>query len=300
MVYVAEKSTPNPMKTILLPTDFSDTTTHAFDWAQLLAKAYNATLILLHVETIVAPGPTLPVAGDLGVGSGIGLDLPDVEPIHRSQLMALANGFQAEGIRCETDLRRGAVKDVILEAAQEHNADLIITGRGHLNNFFDRLMGSSATGVARGAHCPVLVVPAGDPDELDRSVNVQTIVFTTPLEFDQNESFAQVVELARRLGATLRVLHVNAENQPDIADDAEMLSQLQAAYGSEPLSADTIKARTVSGGIETYLDTNRPDLLVMTTRERDFLSGLLNPSLTTKLMVSTNVPLLVYQQKGDL
>lgn len=288
------------MKTILLPTDFSDSTAPALDWAQALAREYNAKLVLLHAQTLAGPGPTLPVAGDMGVGSGLGIDMPDLEPIHRSQLTALANGFQVEGILCQTDLRRGAVKDVILDAAEEHQADLIIMGRSQLNSIFDRLMGTVATGVARAAHCPVLVVPSGDADETDLVIQLRTIVFTTPLEFDENEIFARVVELARRFQASLRILHVRAENQPNLVDDDEILNQLQAVYGPVPLAVDIVDARTVSGGIEKYLDTNHPDLLVMTTRERDFLAGLLNPSITSHLMTSVHVPLLIYHAKADL
>ncbi len=76
--------------------------------------------------------------------------------------------------------------------------------------------------------------------------------------------------MARSFGATLRVLHVRSENQPNINDDESMLGQLQAVYGPDPLLVDTVEARTVSGGIETYLSANPADLLVMTTRERDF------------------------------
>ncbi|GAB3569928.1 universal stress protein [Spirosoma luteolum] len=297
------------MKTILLPTDFSDSTAHAINWAQGLASAYDATLVLLHVQTYTATGATMPLAGEVGLGLDPamgallpGPDLPDLEPALRGQLSALADGFRHDGIDCRIELRWGAVKDVILDVAADHEVDLIITGRSHLGGFFDRLLGTTATGVARGAHCPVLIVPTGDLDELaeiDQESQLQSIVFATPLEFDEDDTFRQVVELAHRFEASLRILHVEAENQPNLVDDAEMLAQLQAVYGAEPLALDTVRASSVSGGIGQYLETHAPSLLVLTTRERDFLSGLLNPSITSRLVGRTNLPLLVYQRKGD-
>ena len=283
------------MKTILFPADFTESTTNALNWARLFAHRYNAALVLVHVQQMALPDATLPVMGELGMGAGA---VMDGESTSLNQLTTLADQLRAEGLTCQTDLRRGAVKDAILSAALAHEADLIITGRSHLNNVFDRIAGTAATGVARGASCPVLVVPATRDETATQPVQLRTIVFTTPLEFDQQENFSQVMAMAKNFGATLRVLHIRAENQPNLNDDQTMLNQLQAAYGPDPLLVDTVDARTVSGGIETYLSANPADLLVMTTRERDFLSGLLNPSLTGRMLVLADLPVLVFRSEA--
>lgn len=284
------------MKTILFSTDFTESTTNALNWARLLARHDNAMLVLVHVQQLAVPDAALPVVGELGMGASA---VTDAEPVSRGQLTALADQLRAEGITCRADLRRGALKDAILSAAHEHNADLIITGRSHLTNFFERIAGTAATGIARGADCPVLVVPAGNAESAIQP-QLQTIVFTTPLEFDQQDGFKQALDMARTFGATLRVLHIRAENQPNLTDNDMMIGQLQTVYGSDPLPVDTVDARTVSGGIETYLASNPADLLVMTTRERDFLSGLLNPSLTGRMVALTNLPVLVLQAEGSM
>lgn len=285
------------MKTILLPTDLTNSTHAALIWARLFANRFKARLVLLHVQAPPMPDATMPVIGDLGLGTGV---LTDTTPIHEEQLTALARQLQVEGITCETDLRRGSIKDAVLEAATRHGADLIITGRSQISNLFERFIGTSATGIARAAHCPVLIVPSHESDDTTRPVDLKTIVFSTPLEFDQDVIFGQVVELARTFNASLRVLKVQAENQPNLTSDEEIISQLQAVYGAEPLPVDTVESGSVTGGLEDYLNSHSADLLVMTTRERDFLSGLLNPSLTSRMVVLSNIPVLVYQTKGDL
>jgi nucleotide-binding universal stress UspA family protein len=285
------------MNTIVFPTDFSDSTADALNWAKLFARHYNATLLIVHVQQLAMPNTALPVAGELGMGANVGMDV-DMQLVSQEQLAALAGQLQAEGINCQTDLRLGTVKEAILSAAHEHNADLIITGRGHLRNFFDRLGGTAATSVAKGANCPVLIVPASE--SAPQPAQLRTIVFTTPLEFDQEAGFSQTLAIAHAFDATVRVLRIRAENQPNINADEPMLKQLQALYGADPLPVDTVESRTVSGGIDTYLSTNSPDLLVMTTRERDFLSGLLNPSLTDRVVTHTNLPVLVFQEAAPL
>jgi len=294
------------MKTILFALDFSPASTSALVWAKAFARKYNASLVLVHVVSMPMPNTTMPTVGGAGLDMGMtmGADMPfDTEPVFADQLLELGNQLTAEGIRCQTDMRRGSIDDAILTAASEHQADLIVTGRSHIGNFFDRLVGSVASDIARQAHCPVLIVPsetADNPDASAPEVSINTIVFSTPLEFDEPEVFEQVVALARTFDASLRLLRVVSENQPSIADDEEILAPLQASYGTDLLAVDTVESNTVTGGILDYLSLNPVDLLVMTTRERGFLSGLLNPSLTGRMVTRTDAPLLVYQVKGDL
>ena len=301
------------MKTILFALDFSPASQPAMTWAKLLVRQYQAELILVHVASVPMPNTTLPAVGGAGLGMGMmmGAAMPlDTQPVFEDQLNELGQQLLAEGIRCRTDLRRGGIDEAILDAAQEYRADLIITGRSHIGNFFDRLAGTVASDIASGAPCPVLIVPStiDDSDEsagpatdvTQPGVSLRTIVFSTPLEFEETDVFRQVVNLARTVGASVRLLRVMAENQPNIVADSEIFGPLQSVYGTEPLVVDTVEASTVTGGIDDYLSENAVDLLVMTTRERSFLSGLLNPSLTGKMVVRSDVPLLVYQAEGDL
>jgi len=292
------------MKTILLALDFSPASEPATAWAKLFARHYNAELVLVHVAAMPMPSPSIPAIGGAGLGMGMtmGEGMPiNTDAIFEDRLAELGQQLQEEGIRCQTDMRRGGIDNAILEAAKDHRADLIVTGRSHIGNFFDRLAGTVASDIARGAHCPVLIVPSENMEVATKiAVSLRTIVFSTSLEFDETRVFGQVVELARTLDAALRLLHVESENQPNITSNDEILTPMQTVYGAEPLGVDTVASNTVTGGMEKYLNTHVVDLLVMTTRERGFLSGLLNPSLTSRMAVRSEVPLLVYQAEGDL
>jgi hypothetical protein len=51
------------------------------------------------------------------------------------------------------------VEDVILEAAEEGKADLIVMSTQGHHGFLDAIRGSTAERVVRNAKCPVLVLP---------------------------------------------------------------------------------------------------------------------------------------------
>lgn len=278
------------MKTILFPTDFTTTSHHALAWAKFFARKHNATIVVLHVYQLPLPDTTMPAMGDLGMGTFAATDL---EQISRENLDKFVIQLQSDGFTIETDWRMGNVEDQIINSATDHNADLIVTGRSDLTNFFDRLIGSAATDVARAATCPVLVVPNAADEQTNLPVQIKQMVYATQLEFDERAMMAQVLTVAQTVGADLTLVRVKADNQPDLYDDTQFLGQLQRQFGDLPLNVDTVRARTVSAGLTDYLDQHPTDLLVMTTREHSFLENLINPSETERMVTRSIVPVLV-------
>ncbi|WP_460975048.1 universal stress protein [Spirosoma knui] len=278
------------MKTILLATDLSASSTRSLDWARLLARQYGASLALVHIHLL----PTPPINGaPLGVvdtASTVEL-AADLETISREGLDTLVGQLRSEGFSVESDWRVGPIGDEIVAAAAQFNADLIITGRSAMNSFFDRLMGTSATSVVSGASCPVLVVPTS-ADSVP--VQLKTIAFASQLEANDTDSFRSALELAQEFGASLHLLTVDADNQPNLYNDRDALAELNTVANGAPYFSHKIKAGTVTDGLNEYLDQHPADLLVMTSRERGFLDGLLNPSQTGKMITKSTVPVLVY------
>lgn len=283
------------MKKIVVPTDFSDASEQALLWAKLLAQPNSASLTLLHVSQPYIPDTTLPT-GEFGAGV---LVAGELEAVGDEQLKEKAAALQHEGFTCDAIFRIGSVEDEIIDVSDELNPDLIVMGRHQFDTFFDRLAGSAATDVAMQAHCPVLVVPAPDEDRQAAPVQVKHVVYTTQLEFDENDVLRPVVELARQFEAKLTLLKVEADNQPNIYDDSQFLRQIRSEFGQERFHIDKVHADSVSEGLTDYVKHHHVDVLVMATRERDFLSRLLNPSLTKRMVTSSPVPLLVYHAKEN-
>jgi nucleotide-binding universal stress UspA family protein len=136
------------MKTIVIGYDDTEPSKRALDRALGLAKAFGASLVV----TSVAP-----------VGSGGGrsmgaLDPTDTPADHREELAHARAAIESAGVPAQYVLGVGDAADAIVEAAEEHGADLIVVGARELG-FTQRLLGQSVSGeVAREAHCDVLIV----------------------------------------------------------------------------------------------------------------------------------------------
>jgi len=137
------------IKTILVPTDFSDASIAAQHYAEGLAEAFGSRVHLLHVvqDPYVQPW----AAEAFGVSlAGV---LERWEDDARGQLQQLAGNASLE---CITRVGHPFVE--ILSYAAEHKVDLIVMGTHGRGPVAHMLLGSVAERVVRKAPCPVLTV----------------------------------------------------------------------------------------------------------------------------------------------
>ena len=140
------------MKTILVPVDFSDTTTAVIDMANKFAATFGSRVVLLHVSE---PEPDFVgfEPGPMAVRQTIARDLKaehqKVEELKASCGIANVLALHIQGPAIEK----------ILSTAADHGAELIVMGSHGHGALYELLVGSVTAGVLKGAKCPVLVVP---------------------------------------------------------------------------------------------------------------------------------------------
>jgi nucleotide-binding universal stress UspA family protein len=134
---------------ILVPVDFSDCSRKAIEYALPFARAFDATIVLLHVVEAFLPTPEM-------TGVDVGLIQRQLREGGERRLAELRK--ELGGVPVESVLRIGRTATEILRAARELDSDLILLsthGRTGLAHVF---LGSTAEQVIRHAGCPVLVV----------------------------------------------------------------------------------------------------------------------------------------------
>jgi nucleotide-binding universal stress UspA family protein len=136
------------IQTILHPTDFSERSEYAFRLACTLARDHGARLVVLHV----VPSPILVAGGD-PVAASIIEDFQKKEKEKLDEVRAFDPTVQVEH-----RLAEGEPVREILRVAQEINCGIIVLGTHGLTGLKRLLMGSVAEGIAREAHCPVVMV----------------------------------------------------------------------------------------------------------------------------------------------
>ena len=132
-----------PVERILVATDFSLCSLTAIEYAEELARHFDAELLLLHAEEVPLTGA----------------EMADV--MHAAAERELARTIKPlrdDHLKARSLLRPGAPAEEILKAAETERASLIVMGTHGRKGVAHMLMGSVAERVVRSASCPVLTV----------------------------------------------------------------------------------------------------------------------------------------------
>jgi nucleotide-binding universal stress UspA family protein len=136
---------------ILVPTDFSECSLMAFEYALQLARDFDAELRLVHVIN-----PHAYPFGDEYVALDPAQLLRETEYAKQKQLRSMATKART---RYTVRVIHGSPAAEICNAANE-DADLIVISTHGRSGIGHVLIGSVAEHVVRYAHSPVLVIPA--------------------------------------------------------------------------------------------------------------------------------------------
>lgn len=190
------------VRQILLATDLGLDSHNALVMGHRLAKQLGARLHLLSV---------LPPRRD---------DWGAVRE-RQLQLEQAMSGASLDGVEVLAEARLGRVDETIVEAARQHNVDLIMLGTRGRSRWTKAIAGSVAEQVIRSSHCPVIVVPpwhapmASAPiDEAARRLSV---------EFGPGLVGAEKESRARMTAFLARTFEIGE------SDVAPLLTQLESA-----------------------------------------------------------------------
>jgi universal stress protein A len=139
------------IKRILVPTDFSESSLKALDYAVNFAGAQNAELLLVHVIEPIRHTRFIP-------------DVSELLEQHRTEaaekLAELEKRTRRRHPKCRSEVHFGIPYDVIAGVAKKWKADLIIIATHGYTGLYHLFLGSVAERVVRIAECPVLIVRA--------------------------------------------------------------------------------------------------------------------------------------------
>jgi len=134
------------VKSILVPTDFSETSDAALNYGIGLALTFGARLYLMHVP------------GETGVNFEADFPMVQFENATRERLETLVSPGDMIKLRPEYALRLGTPADEIVRYAGSRDIDLIVMGTHGRSGVAHMVMGSVAEKVVRTAPCPVVTV----------------------------------------------------------------------------------------------------------------------------------------------
>ncbi|MGF1580317.1 MAG: universal stress protein [Gemmataceae bacterium] len=146
-----------PPKSILVPTDFSETANSALAYGKKLANLFNVPLHVLHV--LQDPLIYVPPADGYAMQPNY---RKEAEKDARRQLDERLAGIEGEHPQYQLVVQWGAPFVEIIRYAKSHDIDLIVMGTHGRGAIAHLLIGSVAENVVRKSPCAVLTVRASE------------------------------------------------------------------------------------------------------------------------------------------
>ncbi len=155
---VERPNTDGFLRRILVATDGSSSSTEAVDVAIELAAEQQAELVVIHVVALV---DFIEPYSFEDVGTAV---LHEPTEFDRRMLDDAATVASEHGVTVTTAMLPGAAVEVIVEAGETHDVNLIVVGsRGH-GAIASALLGSVSMGVLQRSSRPVLIVRGAKVD----------------------------------------------------------------------------------------------------------------------------------------
>jgi len=192
------------MKTIVVATNLDGQSDAALEYARKLAGGYAARIVLAH---------GLDPKDYAAVDAVPGRVLRGLSEEAREALDKLASDLLQEGIHSHSEVRQGAVAQMLVDVARQYQAGLIVIGTEGMKGAGPVIVGAIAEQLVRLAPCPVLAVAADWNAGQFRPTPGGPVL----LAMERNEATAAAVStaysLAETFHRTLIVLHARSSSE---------------------------------------------------------------------------------------
>ncbi len=279
------------IKRILVPTDFSNNSRAAFEYALSMAEDMKASVKVVHVYSDFTPEMPLADPSYVAGGRSIVEIKESLEKFVDSELVSVGNTLTARKVKVEAEMLYGTPVQDIVAISKSGEFDLIVMGTAGERNWGELMFGSVSTHVSQQAYCPVLLVPSGC--EYKR---VDDIVYACDFDHKSFKHVGLVTDVAKTFESNVHLLFVKtAENErPDYQKDVEdMRTVFHTQAPKLKYTSDIIEEDDVVEGINRFGKGNNIDLVVAVTKHRRFWDRMLHSSRTKELAIYSELPVLV-------
>ena len=273
------------MKKILCPIDFGDASINAIDYAANIAKRTGASLTLLNVLPVTAVTVDDPSFTDAYIHK-------KQENKQRLEKM-VKETISSFGIECDYRVDKSEVEDDIPEVVNKENYDLVVMGTDGATSLFEYYTGSNTSKTVEKTDCPVLAIPF---DFL--YADIKKIVYATNYREGEDIYIKQLLDFARPFDADVAILHVSHKDTPVSKDVfTSFKNNIEEEFPEENnLHFERIIYDDVADGLEKYLSQNNVDILGLLTRHRNFFQKMFHTSITKKMALFSDYPVLVFHK----
>lgn len=272
------------MKTIIVPTDFSDQSEYALKVAASLAHKHQSEILVLHMLEL----------NEAMISSTEGFHPEQTVffiKLAEKRMSEFLDKPYLENISVVPIIKHFKVFSEVNEVADKHDADLIVMGSHGTDGLKEIFVGSNAEKVVRHARVPVLVIKKDMPD-----FKVDHFVFACNFETESLDAFKAAQDFANKLSASLHLVYVNipGDNFLSTKDIYERVTRFLQKSG-RGLEVEIYNDYSVERGVLNYSQSVGADLIGIPTHGRKGLSHFFMGSIGEDIANHSSIPVITFR-----
>jgi len=268
------------MKTILVPTDFSDHALYALKVAASIAKKVNAKIKLVYVNNL----PIDEFAENEYYTKFYEQTIAMAEEkLHKLVGMDFLNDIKVSKHIVTNILMWELVKD-----DKYKNADLIVIGSHGQSGFQEAFIGSNTEKVVRMADTPVLTIKNEHKD-----FNIKSMIFASDFYDESYTVFKKIQFFADLYKVRINLLKViTSKNFEPRPVSKKLMEDFAKKFNLKDFRINIYNATSIEKGITDFSDEINANLIAIETHGRTGIAHLINGSLAEDIANHIDRPVL--------
>jgi nucleotide-binding universal stress UspA family protein len=267
------------MKTIIAPTDFSEVSVNAVNYAADMAIALQAQLVIMHVNEYIY------AYSEAGIVDAL-IDENADEKLNGLEAQLLER--TAGKLSVKKIISVGRLENELLKLSETVTPFAVVMGtHDELNTVNRFFLDSRSLNTAKKLRCPVMIIPR------HKSWNkIASIAYACDLKDVESIPARQIKDVQEAFGAVLHVVHINKDwnvNNEDVVNTF----LLPAGLMLNETDFHVIEDDDVVKGIQTFAEEFKIDLVILQPKEYGFLGNLFHVSQSKRMILHPWMPVMV-------
>lgn len=268
------------MNNILVPTDFSKTSRNALRVACEIAKEKQTGVTIYHSYGVPHSSSTVMI------------DLSDViKDAAEKEMTEFVSKIKTDyptvnfDVKCVYGQFLGLVSEISAEC------DLIIMGTNGSSGIEEVFLGSNTANLIKKTDTPILAIPSNFKPKGFK--NAMISLDTKNQNTEGNVDY--LIKMISLLGVEkTEILNIQKENETDEKAIERFISKVNKAFGEIQHKFTFLGSNDIETAILNHSEPN--DLIVVLSKSYGFFSGLFHKSISKKLAMHSQNPLLVIKE----
>lgn len=277
------------MKTILLPTDFSENAWNAMKYALKFFEGSTCTFYLLHVNTLSYAMTTDPLYVDTEDFIENTYTQPSKLQL-RNLLKRISQEFpDNKNHHFFTLTDYNFFIDSIREHVDEKKIDMIVMGTKGATGLKKLIIGSNAADVIKKVKCTTLIVP-----ENATFTNLNEIAFPTDYFLTYGVNLLKpLYDILEMQHSSLRILHITHESEKLSLSQQDNKDLLEDYFSNFEMGFYNLTNKKVEDAVECFVQSRDIKMIAMVAKNLSYFQQILLHNKIEEISYHTHVPFLV-------